>query len=65
MEKEIKLGSSPPMDAISLTTNVSRSSPITRRLTVPIAAREEGNWVVNLGSKKMIAMVRAINPPIN
>ena len=43
MEKETKLGNSPPMEAMSRTTSVSKSRPITTKLTVPIAAREDGN----------------------
>ena len=43
IEKEIRLGNEPPIEAISRTTSVSRSRPITIKLTVPIAASEEGN----------------------
>ena len=43
MEKETRLGNSPPMEAISRTTSVSKSRPITTKLTAPIAAREDGN----------------------
>ena len=43
IEKLTRLGSSPPMEAMSRTTNVSRSKPITIKLTVPMAASEEGN----------------------
>ena len=64
MLKLTRLGSSPPMDAMSRTTSVSKSNPITIKLTVPIAAREEGNCVVSLGSRKMIAIVSAIRPAI-
>ena len=51
IENDTILGSSPPIDAISLTTSVSKFKPITRQLVETIATREEGNWVVSLGKK--------------
>ena len=46
----------------SCTVRASRSSPITSRVTVTIAARDAGTATVSLGRNWMIAMVSATRP---
>ena len=42
MSKDTMLGKEPPIEAMSMTTKVSSSSPMTRPLTDTIATSEEG-----------------------